>query len=95
MNKEEKRIAREKAADKALTAASGFLLVVATFSLILAIALVGLGVIVGIIMSCLEALSVIQVGWFWATFAFWAPWAGSLAFALLFCMASFGIECLA
>lgn len=95
MSKEEKRIAREKAADKALTAASGFCSGLATFSLVFAIALVGLGVAAGIIMSCLEALGVTQVGWFWATFPFWAPWSSSLAFALLFCMASFGVECLA
>ena len=95
MNKEEKRIAGEKAIDRALAATSGFLHGVATFSLILAIALAGLGVVAGIIMSCLEALGVTQVGWFWATFPFWAPWSGSLAFALLFCMASFGIDCIA
>ena len=95
MSKEEKRIAREKVTDKASTAAGGFLQGVAAFSLMLAVTLPALGVVVGIIMSCLEALGVTQVGWFWATFPFWAPWAGSLAFALLFCMASFGVECLA
>ena len=95
MNEEEKRIAREKAIDKALATASAFLSGAAVFFLILAAALLGLGVVAGIITSCLEALSVLQAGWFWATFAFWAPWAGSLALALLFGMASFGVGCLA
>ena len=95
MNKEEKRITREKAINKALAATSGFLGSVAMFFLILAVALLGIGVVAGIIASCLEALGATQTGWFWATFPFWAPWSGSLALALLFGMASFGVGCLA
>lgn len=95
MSKEEKRIAREKAIDEALAIASDFLSSAAALFLILAAALLGLGVIAGTVASCLEALGVTQVGWFWATFAFWAPWSVSLAFALSFSMASFGIDCIA
>lgn len=41
------------------------------------------GVILGAILSVLEGLEIIHIGWFWATFPFWIVPAVSLGFSIL------------
>lgn len=42
-----------------------------------------IGIITGIVLCILQACSVINIGWFWATFPFWIVPAAGLALFLL------------
>lgn len=35
------------------------------------ISLSGLGIVIGVILTILQGVGAIDIGWFWATFAFW------------------------
>ena len=43
----------------------------------------GIGIVVGIVLSILQGLGTIDIGWFWATFAFWICPATELAIFLI------------
>jgi len=40
---------------------------------IMSIIIMTIGIITGIVLSVLQAVRTINIGWFWATFPFWAP----------------------
>ena len=46
-------------------------------------ALAALGALTGIATACAEASGATSMGWFWATFALWAPWVASMSLAAL------------
>lgn len=41
------------------------------------VVLAALGALAGIATACIEASGAASMGWFWATFALWAPWVAS------------------
>lgn len=45
--------------------------------------LAALGALTGIVTACIEASGATSMGWFWATFALWAPWVASMSLAAL------------
>ena len=45
--------------------------------------LAALGALIGIATACIEASGATSMGWFWATFALWAPWVASMSLAAL------------
>ena len=47
------------------------------------ISLTTIGIITGIVLSVLQGVGVINIGWFWATFPFWIVPAASLALFLI------------
>lgn len=47
------------------------------------VVLAALGALTGIATACIEASGAASMGWFWATFALWAPWVASMSLAAL------------
>lgn len=47
------------------------------------VVLAALGALTGIVTTCIEASGAASMGWFWATFALWAPWVASMSLAAL------------
>lgn len=42
-----------------------------------------IGIILGIVLCILQGVGTIDIGWFWATFPFWAPLALDIAILIL------------
>lgn len=48
-----------------------------------AFSLESIGIVLGIVLCILQGVGTIDIGWFWATFPFWAPLALEIAILIL------------
>lgn len=51
-----------------------------------------IGLFLGTALSICQGLGAISIGWFWATFPFWGPWAGLLIIGIIFIIISSALE---
>jgi len=50
-----------------------------------------IGIILGIVLCILQGIGTIDIGWFWATFPFWAPIAFDIVILIIIVIVSFFI----